>query len=345
MKRMSKLVVMGLGVMGWAVGFAVAEDAPKAAAKGSDAPAATFGSTTVSLQDVDAKLLKNNMKLAQDLYNARKAALDDLLLEKFLEPEAKAKGAAYDQYLKEQLSSKSTPVSDADVEAWYNNNKARTGGKTLEQVADQIRSFLVTQKETDAKAALIKELKKKHGVKVTLDAPRIDIPISASEPSKGPADAKVTIVEYSDFQCPFCSKGAATVKQVQEQYADKVRIVFRDNAMAMHPRAAPAAEAAQCANEQGKFWEFHDKLFGDQKKMTDDDFKQYATDLGLDTEKFNACYSGGKYKEEVLKETNGTRDLGITGAPAFFINGRFLSGAQPIDAFKAIIEEELERAK
>lgn len=305
--------------------------------------AAQIGNETISIQDVDARAFKTNMKLADEVYKARLAALDELLLEKFVRAEAAEKGKDYSALLNEKIAAKTMAVTDADVEKWYNDNKNRMGGQTLEQVADQIRIFLTNNKEKLARLDVIKELKAKHDVKVVLDAPRVKLEIGPHERTKGPATAKVTIVEYSDFQCPFCSRAAATVKQLVDEYKDKVRVVFRDNAMAMHQRAAAAAEAAMCAHEQGKFWEFHDKLFGDQKKMSDEDFKQHAADLALDVEKFNACYTGGKYRDAVKKETDSTRDLGITGAPAFFVNGRFLSGAQPIEIFKLMIDEELER--
>jgi protein-disulfide isomerase len=122
-----------------------------------------------------------------------------------------------------------------------------------------------------------------------------------------------------------------------------VRVVFRDLALAMHSRAAPAAEAAQCANEQGKFWEYHDKLFGNQQSLTDETFTKHATELGLDVEKFNACYTSGKFRADVKQDGVDAAKFGVTGTPAFFVNGRFLSGAQPFESFKVIIDEELSR--
>jgi protein-disulfide isomerase len=109
----------------------------------------------------------------------------------------------------------------------------------------------------------------------------------------------------------------------------------------MHQRAAPAAEAAQCAHEQGKFWEYHDKIMANQQKLSDDDLKQFATDISLDVEKFNACYTSGKFRADVQKDQTDGQKVGVSGTPAFLINGRFLSGAQPFESFKAIIDEEL----
>jgi protein-disulfide isomerase len=133
------------------------------------------------------------------------------------------------------------------------------------------------------------------------------------------------------------------MKQIADAYGDKVRFVFRDNPLPMHNRAMPASEAAACAHEQSKFWEFHDKLFAAQQNLQDADFTKHATDLGLNLEQFNSCYSSGKYRAELQATLKEGGALGVTGTPAFFINGRFLSGAQPFDAFKTIIDDELSK--
>jgi len=121
-----------------------------------------------------------------------------------------------------------------------------------------------------------------------------------------------------------------------------VRIVFRDYPLDFHKEAQLAAEAANCAGDQGKFWEYHDKLFENQSQLKEPSLKQYATDLQLDTEAFNTCLSSGKHRDGVKTDLREGQAVGVTGTPAFFINGRFLSGAQPFDAFATIIDEELE---
>lgn len=337
-KQMSALVCVALvGI----TNAAFAGDDAKGGAKPD--VAAYIGDSPITVAELDAKVLKSNMKLAQDLYNARKAAVDEVILDRALGADAKAKNVTVDQLLKEKIAAKVQPVSDADVSAYFETNKSRMGGKPLEQVGPQIKTFLAQQKETEAKDAILKDIKSSANVRITLDAPRAEIKLAANDPSKGPKDAKVTVVEYSDFQCPFCSRGAATMAQVAEAYKDKVRIVFRDNPLPMHNRAPAASEAAQCANEQGKFWEFHDKLFAAQSAMADDDFKKYATELGLNVETFTACYTSGKYKADVQNDMKEGAAAGVTGTPAFFVNGRFVNGAQPFEAFKALIDEELSK--
>ena len=173
-----------------------------------------------------------------------------------------------------------------------------------------------------------------------LEPPSVD-----DDPSKGPADAPVTIIEFTDFQCPFCKRGADTVDQIIDTYGDQVHVVFRDFPLAaLHPDAPKAHEAAECADEQGRFWEMHDKLFGNQADVSIATLKGYAEDLGLDMDRFNACLDGSAMKAEIDADMAAGREYGVSGTPAFFINGMMLAGAQPFDSFASIIDAQLEKA-
>jgi protein-disulfide isomerase len=206
----------------------------------------------------------------------------------------------------------------------------------------QIAGYLGQQHQHDRKEAFLKELRTKAGVKMLLEPPRIDVEIGDNNPVKGPAGAPVTIVEFSDFQCPYCSRVIPTLKKVEETYGDRIRIAFRDLPLIqMHPNATRAAEAAACAHVQGKFWEMHDKLFANQDKLGAEDLKKHAADLGLDTAAFGQCVESGKYKDEWKKDADAATAYGLSGTPAFFINGRLVVGAQPFDAFAQVIDEEL----
>ena len=188
-----------LSALGGAAAWAQAPakpDAPKA----DPGVAAYIGGKPVTTQELDAKALKTDMKLAQSLYDARRAALDQVLMERLLGEDAAAQKITVDELIKKRVAEKAKPVTDADVEAYYKANSARMGGKTLEQVTAQIRPFLANQQETSAKNNLLAELKTKAEVKIVLDAPRADVIIAANDPVQGPKDAKVTIVEFSDFQ-------------------------------------------------------------------------------------------------------------------------------------------------
>jgi protein-disulfide isomerase len=165
-------------------------------------------------------------------------------------------------------------------------------------------------------------------------------------PAVGPKTAPVTIVEFSDFQCPFCSRVVPTVKQIEEKYQGKVRVAFRNYPLPFHDKAQLAAEAAMAANAQGKFWEMHDKLFGNQQALDRPALEKYAMEIGLDLAKFKADLDSGKHKAEVTADVTYANSLGGgMGTPTFFINGKKVAGAMPFDAFAAVIDEELKKKK
>lgn len=168
---------------------------------------------------------------------------------------------------------------------------------------------------------------------------RIEVSVD-DDPSIGPENAPITIVEFSDFLCPFCARAKPTIKQILENYGDKVRLVYRDFPI-LGPQSEKAAQAAECADEQGKFWQYHDKLYGNQQAVETENLKQHAERLGLNTTKFNECLDSGKMASEVEKDFQDGQSYGVSGTPAFFINGILVSGAQPYSAFEQIIEQEL----
>lgn len=165
--------------------------------------------------------------------------------------------------------------------------------------------------------------------------------VKADDAQKGPEDAPITIIEISEYQCSFCKKGNDTIEQVFEAYPDKIRLVFKHLPLEFHNNAQKAAEAVECAGEQGKFWEMHNMLFANQQGLEISDLKSYAEDLGLDTKKFNQCLDSGKYKGKIDAQIKEAQDFGVTGTPGFFINDRFLAGAYPLEEFTKIIDEIL----
>src|SRR5207344_2611231 len=212
---------------------------------------------------------------------------------------------------------------------------------TLDQVRQPIRQFLTQERMREVREQYVGTLKAKTAVRVLLDPPRQTVATDGS-PAKGPANAPVEIVEFSDFQCPFCLNAFPTVNQVLATYGDKIRFVYRHYPLPNHPNARPAAEAAECAAEQDKFWPYHDRLFASAGKLADSDLKQAAADLGLDSGRFSSCFEARKYTSIVDADIRAGNEAGVSATPAFFINGRLVSGAQPFDVFKGIIDEELE---
>jgi len=164
-------------------------------------------------------------------------------------------------------------------------------------------------------------------------------------PTKGPDNAPVTIVEFSDFQCPFCAKVVPTLKRIEEAYKDRVRIVWKHLPLSIHEDARGAALAAEVARKQGKFWEFHDRLFANQDKLGPEDLKAHAKDLELDLARFEADMQKAEEKKRIDADVAEAATLGVSGTPGFFVNGRFVYGAQPYETFARIIDEEIEKAK
>jgi protein-disulfide isomerase len=307
---------------------------------------ATIGSSSITLAQLDDKALQqpaNNfgsVKLAVALYQARRTALDELIATTLMDDAAKAEGIGRPALIEREITSKIRPVTDDDVAFWYQTNQSRVQGATLDQVRQPIRQFLTQERMREIREQYVGTLKAKTTVRVLLDPPRQTVATEGS-PAKGPANAPVEIVEFSDFQCPYCLRAAPTVTQVLNAYGDKIRFVYRHYPLPNHPNARPAAEAAACADEQGKFWPYHDRLFGEASKLGPADLKRDAAELGLDMAKFNACVDTHKLRATVDADLQAGVDAGVDGTPAFFINGRMISGAQPFEVFKRIIDEEL----
>lgn len=166
-------------------------------------------------------------------------------------------------------------------------------------------------------------------------------------PIKGSQSAKVTMVEFSDFECPFCGRFyKETLPQIIKDYVDtgKMKIYYRHYPLTFHPKAAPLANASECANDQGAFWQMHDKIFDNNatvSNMTDDQIKQWGADLGLNTSQFNGCYDNKAHQDKIDEDQKDGVAVGVSGTPTFYINGKQLVGAMPYESFKAIIDEEL----
>ncbi len=311
---------------------------------------ATVGGVSITLEQVDQKALQEaassfgNLKLSQAIYEARRAVAEEMTGDVLIDQEAKRRGLDRTALYQQEITAKAKPVAETDIAAWYQANQQRVQGATLDQVRAPIQSFLTDQRMQEAREAYVATLKAKTPVRIVIEPPRVTVSAGTS-PSKGPATAPIELIEFADFQCPYCLAASPTVKKVLDTYGDRIHFVYRNYPLASHPQARPAAEAAQCANEQGQFWAFHDRLFGDPGKLADGELKQTAASLGLDTARFDKCVDEHKYHAVVEADTQAGNDAGVTGTPAFFVNGRPLSGAQPFEAFKRVIDDELELKK
>jgi len=294
------------------------------------------------LKNLDTRRLQNEASLAHDKQEILQKALEEIVAEKLIEAEAAKEKKTKEQLLEAEVDSNVETPSPEEVEAFYTTNKDRIP-IPKEQALPQVKQYLTERSRSHYREMLITRLKKEFAFKSYLEPLRANI-ATAGFPTTGPATAPVTIVEFSDFECPYCGGLFPTMKQVEKNYPETVRIVFRQFPLAsIHPHAQKSAEAALCANDQHKFWEFHDSMFANQKELSVADLKQRAADLKLDTQAFNQCLDSGRQTAAIQTDIQEGARNGVTGTPALFINGRLLSGNQPYSEIKEMIDDELQR--
>lgn len=298
---------------------------------------------TITLEQVDARVQEAEPEAWVSLYEARQRALGYLIDERLLAQEASRQGIERDSLVQREVVETLAAVSDSAIAAFYEANRQRMDSQPLEEVRDQIQRYLAGAEHRAAWLGYVAGLRDAADLKVTLEPPRARIEVSEDEPSKGPVDAPILLVEYSDYECPYCGRAQPAVQQVLRTYGDRVRLVFRDFPLKMHRNASAAAQAGLCAQEQGRFWEYHDTLFAHQRQLRPDDLRRYAANLQLDTAAFDACLESDRYATAIDADLASGEQHGVSGTPAFFINGRRLSGAQPFAAFQQLIDDELER--
>jgi predicted DsbA family dithiol-disulfide isomerase len=279
----------------------------------------------IEANEVDDLVRAQLMDLRAREHQLRSQALDALVTQALLEKEAEARGITPEALHKLEVEDKAL-VTDADAKSYYEANKAGLG----------------QQRQTERRAAFSRDLRKKYEVKLLLEPYRVPVEVGGA-PVRGNPKAPVTVVEFSDFQCPYCVRARPTVDRVRETYGDQVRWVFRHFPLDFHAQAEKAGEAAACAGEQGKFWEMHDLLWANTTKLQVADLKAHAASLGLDGPKFGECLDSGRYTGLVEADLEAGQGYGVSGTPAFFVNGRPLVGAQPFDAFAQVIDDELQR--
>jgi predicted DsbA family dithiol-disulfide isomerase len=294
------------------------------------------------LKGLELRRLQQESALAQEKQEILTKALEELVADKLIEADAAKQKKTKAQLLESEVDSNVETPSNAEVEAFYEANKERIP-IPKEQALPQVKQYMVERSRARFREMLVTRLKKEYGYRSYLEPLRAQI-TTAGFPTRGQANAPVTIVEFSDFECPYCGGLYPTLKQVEKNYPQQVRIVYRQFPLNnLHPHAQKAAEASLCANEQQKFWEFHDSMFSNQRELSIPDLKQRAVDLKLDTAAFNQCLESGKHAAAILADIEEGSRNGVSGTPALFINGRLLSGNQPYSEIKDVIDDEIQR--
>jgi protein-disulfide isomerase len=346
--RGSRIIVVAIVVLMAVLPIVAGKKKKKDKGESAAAPTADVAAyvegAQVSLAQIDESIQGQLSKVRTEEYTLRRTALNQLIDEMLLENEAKTRGVAVDELIKTEVDAKAGEVTEQEIQRFYDANKGRNRsiqGKSLEQVTPMIRQTLEQQKAASRRRVYVSELRAQSDVKVMLQPPRAKVSIPEGEPTKGPEDAPIVMVEFSDYQCPYCKRAEATVTKVLEEYGDKIHLVFRDYPLAFHDRGVPAAVAARCAGKQDKYWEYHDNLTEINGNLSDEDLRKRAQDLQLEMEAFTACYDSNEFEPVVQASMQDASALGVTGTPTFFINGRMLVGAKPFQEFKAVIDEEL----
>ncbi len=291
-------------------------------------------------RDHDSEVRRSDLRLALARDKIVDTAVQRVLNDRVLSLESARAHSSPAQLL---AKVKVAPVSDADVRGFY-AERQRQIGKPFEQVAKQIRDYLEKQAKSEAEGAYLAGLRAKYHSESRLEPLRFAV--DADGPSRGPAAAAVTVVEFADFQCPYCRDMESVIGELRAAYPSDVRFVFRHLPLvSLHPLALAAARGSVCADRQGHFWEMHDALFADQSALGEDALKAAARRIGLDGDTFDQCLEKGAPETKVVADATVADALGLSSTPVFFVNGRLITGTAPASAFRMVIDDELARRR
>lgn len=298
--------------------------------------------TNAELQDgIESELYEAESKVFEIKFNRLKS----LLLQRYMDKDPRKQNLSNDEFLSKYIA-KDVVISDKQIDAFIKDQNI-PAEHINPQVREKIKSYLEMERKKESVDVWISEQTKKSPVEVFIPKPRRPtFQVEAgNSPSFGAKDAKVTIVEFSDFQCPFCAKGADALKEIKKKYGNKVKVVFKNFPLPFHNHAEAAANAGLCANEQGVefFWKMHDEMFAAQDALDAEGLKKTAKKIGLKTDAFEKCVAENKFAAQVKADMEEGKVAKVKSTPTFFINGQLINGAQPLDVFSELIDEELAR--
>ena len=304
--------------------------------------AARFGDRVITVEEVETAAGGQLIGLYQQVFQVKDQQLRSMIYADLVEQAASAEGISREEYLNRELVSKIPAPSEEQIQQILTQYKSQLPPDET-QARQQVTMFLNQQAGQQQEANLMARLFDAADVEILLDPPRVNPVVAAHNPMMGPADAPVVLVEYTDYQCPYCDRAQPTIVALRERYGDSVVHVFKNLPLPMHQQATLAAEAALCAADQGQFWAFHDWLFANKNNISNDTLVAQAEALALDVPVFTACVDSRTHKQQVEDDAKEAGSFGIRGTPGFVVNGRILTGAQPLEAFIAVIDDELNR--
>jgi protein-disulfide isomerase len=304
---------------------------------------AKFGDRTFTqaelTEGIESELFDAEMKV----WELKQNKIQSLIMEEVMSKDPNKKGLSNDEYM-DKVIAKGLKISDKDIDAFIAKQKI-PAEHINPTVRDRIRDYLLMDKKKEAMDQWLSKQTAKNPVEIYLTKPRRPtFPVEVGNaPIMGGKDAKVTIVEFSDFQCPFCSKGATIVQELKKKYGNKIKIAFKNFPLPFHNQAEGAAVAGLCAKEQGEdyFWKLHDHMFANQEALDVESLKKAAQKLGLKADPFNQCLANNKYLNQVKKDIEEGQKIKVKSTPTFFVNGQLVNGAQPIEVFSELIDESL----
>ncbi len=311
--------------------------------RGTDEVVATVGERKITRAELEKHVKPKLVQLENQRFQVLQEGLEELVADELYKREAAARGISVEQLVKEELENKVAEPTQEEIQKLYDDNKEDLEGQSLEQLRPQLVQYLKQQKLAERHGQFLSELRSKYKTTTALKPPVVEIG-DGGRPARGPTSAPVTIIAFSDYECPFCKRASATIAEVLRHYGDKVRFVHRDFPLSFHQHARLAAEAAACAHAQGKFWEYHDRLWK-VNDLSEPGLKTLAKETGLDEAKFTECLTKKPHSAAIDRDIEEGTAAGVNGTPAFFVNGRMLSGAQPFEAFKQLIDDELKRGE
>jgi protein-disulfide isomerase len=313
-----------------------------------EAIAATWDEGSVSMEDlqgsVATELAQMESEYLMNRYQIETQAAGQLALERVLQAAADERGLTIEGMLVEDVEGTIEPATEAEIEAFYPRMAQRLGGAPLSEVHDVVANVVMEQKRAAAAQQYVTTLGAAHHIETSIpfpNLPRMDVSVD-DDPSIGPSDAPITIIEFGEFQCPYCGRAQESIDRLMAEYEGQIQFVYRDFPLGFHDRAIPAAIAANCAEPQGKYWEMHRMMMAAQHDLSEPTITGYATQLELDMDAWTTCRNDPAQAAEVQADMAAGTALGVTGTPAFFVNGVFLAGAMPYETFKQIIDGELE---
>ena len=309
----------------------------------ADDPAvAKIGDEVITASELEALAGPSLVALRQKIYDTQVSKLENEIYRRLVQNAAAAEGLTEGEFLRKRIDAMVGEPDEGEIVKLMSQYRSQLAENDLE-ARNQVVQVLSQREKQQRSQELRQVLFAEAGVEILIQPPRVEVAVADGTPSRGPVDAPIVMIEYTDFQCPYCTRVQPTLDAIMKRYDGQIRHVFKHLPLPMHTEAQLAGAASLCAQDQGKFWEYHDWLFANQRTLSRDSMVAQAGELGMDTEVFTSCIDGGQYLAVVRSDMAEANSFGITGTPGFLINGRVLTGAQPMENFEAIIDDELER--